>query len=115
MKLLTYLRNWVVGLWAAKKIDNKTEQAKKEIAAVVEDVVDVAAAVLEEGAQRQLRGVHGTATLHRDPGGAAREGLALEHLGQVARRRGDHTHVVQALEHVRVVRAEQRLEASLRA
>ena len=34
MKLLTYLRNWFAGLWAAKKIDNKTEQAKKEIAAV---------------------------------------------------------------------------------
>tara|TARA_B100001029_G_scaffold177497_2_gene182306 strand:+ start:257 stop:562 length:306 start_codon:yes stop_codon:yes gene_type:complete len=41
MKLLTYLRNWFAGLWAAKKIDNKTEQAKKEIAAVVEDVVDI--------------------------------------------------------------------------
>ena len=37
MKLLTYLRNWFAGLWAAKK----TEQAKKEIAAVVEDVVDI--------------------------------------------------------------------------
>ena len=35
MKLLTYLRNWFAGLWAAKK----TEQAKKEIAGVVEDVV----------------------------------------------------------------------------
>ena len=37
MKLLTYLRNWFAGLWAAKK----TEQAKKEIAGVVEDVVDI--------------------------------------------------------------------------
>ena len=41
MKLLTYLRNWFAVLWAAKKIDNKTEQAKKGIAAVVEDVVDI--------------------------------------------------------------------------
>ena len=41
MKLLTHLRNWVTGLWTSKKIDDKTEQAKQEIAAVVEEVVEI--------------------------------------------------------------------------
>jgi len=37
MSMMTQFRNWMAGVWAAKK----TEQAKKEIAAVVEDVVDI--------------------------------------------------------------------------
>ena len=37
MNIMTQFRNWMAGVWAAKK----TEQAKKEIAAVVDDVVDI--------------------------------------------------------------------------
>ena len=37
MNIMTQFRNWMAGVWAAKK----TEQVKKEIAAVVEDVVDI--------------------------------------------------------------------------